>query len=457
MTMTKTADVVCLSKTPIDKKWLRFLEEDEGRFLVVLTEEKGPLPHERVRYVSPGDEQALKKVCWELVFLTFDYEPASDPAFEKLKYLQKGIHLVASSYQERGLDLLSNFMQNAPHLERAKCGASFFGSFQNVPAIICGAGPSLEVAAPYLRTLKEKALFFGGGSSLGTLQKMGLTPHFGAMIDPYPPEERLKQITPFETPTFFQTRAHPKMVEKGEGPLLWMGGSSLDLFDEEKFDGGWNVSTFLTAIACHLGCDPIILVGVDLAQTKERAYAGGLERSEGGELIEVGDGLYSRPDWILAAEWLNSFAKKHPEVSWYSASNGLELKGFSKTPIHTLSFEEEADLQGLVHSILQKEGPAANVLDPKKLRESLSRTSSIIGQLLRLIESLFPNPFEKDGEYIQLKLELDRELAYSRFVSPIWEVWKHVFARNMVGEPTVGLELNKWLFIKGICDDAREI
>ncbi len=168
---------------------------------------------------------------------------------------------------------------------------------------------SLEKAAPYL---KNNALLFAGGTALSSLGKYGLTPHFGGLIDPHPPTGRFFQHKSFEIPLFFQSRVSPDLLKQMRGPLLWIPGSQNDLLTEETFDGGWNVSTFLTAIAQKLGCNPIILVGVDLAQRGEKSYAGDFERPEGGELIWVQDDLYTRRDWLFAADWLADLAAAHP-------------------------------------------------------------------------------------------------------------------------------------------------
>ncbi|NGX38060.1 MAG: hypothetical protein K1000chlam2_01229 [Chlamydiae bacterium] len=467
------ADVLCVYGFPegeLLEELKHWLNEEDARFVVVIEDDEKALmrgsEHERIRLCNGENEEALKQIAWEFVFLTFEYwkVPGNgaknlekmEALFAKMAFLQEGIHLVASDFQHRGIDLLTNFLRNSSCFSNASDGRDLFGAFKGVPAVICGAGASLEMEAPYLRTLKDRALIFAGGTALSSLSQFSIQPHFGALIDPHPPSKRYFENGAHAMPLFFQNRVHPTVLEQAQGPLLWIPGSRNDFLEKEMFDGGWNVSTFQAALACHLGCNPIILVGVDLAQSKDKHYAGDFERPEEGELVPIEGGLFTRRDWIFAADWLSHFAKLHPEVEWINASCGMEIAGFEKKPLHEVSFERQLDLQGEVYSAVLN-------LEKGMQRENFGQSFEKVGELcekmLALLEQIYPNPVEKNGEYALLELEIEKEMAYVRFLRPIWDVWKHVFARQIPKEiPKVyGMGLNQWLFMKGICDDARKI
>lgn len=445
------ADVFCVSKLPQGEfadQIIEWLEEDASRRVIVFETDEScllqtPL-HERIKICCLGGGEALKQVLWEHVFLSFDFaQDFSRDLLEKVEYFQKGIHLVASAYKERGLDLLENIFKNSS-LE-ALDGKGLFGAFRNRPAIILGAGASLEDEIPLLKTLKDSALLFAGGTTLASLEAFSIQPHFGGAVDPYLPPSRM---VPHKGPLFFQSRAHPEVVSKALGPLLKIPGSESDFFEEESFDGGWNVTTFLTALACHMGCTPIVLVGVDLAQTKEKTYAAGLDREEGGELIEVGEGLFTRSDWLMAAKWLSEFANEHPEVEWINASKGLTIQGMEIRSLREVVFEPIEDLKEQVSKAiasLEKKGFSSS-----GLTMSFARAGILCLQILEHIEKIYPKDLESSGEYALLQLELEKEKAFDMFLSKIWDVWKYVFAREVSG---FGYEVNKWLFMKGICDD----
>lgn len=472
------ADVLCVYGIP-DLEFCReieeWLEENSSRTALILEDEEKKLlsyapSHDRIKVISCNSQAALKKAAWEFVFLEFDYakrlgNPSKstqkmEALFAQMSFFQGGIQLVASDYKERGVNLLGNFIKNSRLFSRAQNGRELFGKFIDIPAIICGAGLSLEEEIPLLKSLENEALIFSGGTTLASFARYNLQPHFGGVIDPHPPQSRLFSHQAHETPIFFQARAHPKLMATFQGPLLHIPGNENDFFEEKGFDGGWNVTTFLTALACHMGCDPIILVGVDLAQKKNKTYAGNLHRSEQGELFETKEGLFTRKDWLFAADWLSHFAREHPEVSWINASDGLPILGFEQKSLKDIAFERQFDMTSLVHSQVNQITPGiVSGFSEKALRESFARVRELCVQMISLLERIFPQAPEKNGEYALLELEIEKEIAYIQCLLPVWEVWKPIFAREIPKEfpAAYGIGLNQWLFMKGVCDDAAKI
>ncbi|HSX25929.1 MAG TPA: 6-hydroxymethylpterin diphosphokinase MptE-like protein, partial [Chlamydiales bacterium] len=109
-----------------------------------------------------------------------------------------------------GYQPFQNFVQNLRHLPYSFYANGLKGSFQNVPAIVCGAGPSLQQSMPILRTLENKALLIAGGSTLAALSSQGVMPHFGMAIDPNLEEyRRLRNSFAFHVPLLYSTRVFP--------------------------------------------------------------------------------------------------------------------------------------------------------------------------------------------------------------------------------------------------------
>lgn len=458
-----TCDVLCFSCVPEEEVWSQLLEwlgSEPNRRVVIFDSAAFP-QHPQV--VQCGrDRQAIGELAREYVFLHFDYveqQEGDRSLFSMIEEVVSEVSLCASDFRERGVDRLQNLLRNGRHFPNAYPASGLFGSFNHVPAIICGAGPSLDQAVPYLRLLREKALIFAGGATMTRLSQLGVQLHFSAVIDPHPPRDIDREHGSHETPCFFQSRAHPEKLDPLQGPLLWTPGCEQDFFEEEWFDGGWNVSTYLAAIACHLGCSPIILVGVDLCGDQKQLYSGQLDES--GELLQLPSGSKTKRDWLLAARYLSEFAKKHPEVEWINASDGIEFGGFQTRRLEDVSFESQFDINGMIHAGLAGlESGIMKSFDRQAIRESLSRVSGICGQLMQELEKNFPNVPDRDGEYTILEIEIEREEAYAQFAKPVWDVWRPVLARSIPPElpaKEFGLKLNQWLFIKGMCDDARQV
>ena len=81
-------------------------------------------------------------------------------------------------YLIQGRPYYSNFYKNLFELPKAKPASSLFSKFDKVPAIICGAGPSLEKNLPLLGTLKDRAIIFAGGTAMNALNAQGMLSTF---------------------------------------------------------------------------------------------------------------------------------------------------------------------------------------------------------------------------------------------------------------------------------------
>ena len=194
----------------------------------------------------------------------------------KIAYDAAMKNALVDEYLRFGLSFYVNFYQNMLCLAESHLGTQFFGKFSKVPAIICGAGPSLAKNLPLLGTLLDRALIFAGGSALNVLNAANIQPHFGAGIDPNAMQyERLNSNQSYELPFFYRNRMFHKAFKMIHGPRLYITGSggydTAEYFEkkfkieEEFLDEGHNVVNFCVEIANAMGCDPIIFVGMDLA------------------------------------------------------------------------------------------------------------------------------------------------------------------------------------------------
>jgi hypothetical protein len=201
------------------------------------------------------------------------------------------IQQVQGEYLSFGVNYLINFFSIALSLNKSFIGETLQNSFQNVPAIICGAGPSLKKNAHFLKTLQDKALIFAPGSSITALNHLGIEPHIGGSCDASPIQyERLSEHSCFELPMIFKSRMNHKAFHVMHGPRIYSYGNTqypiLDRFEEKlglkkhALDNGLSMQQHLTNWACFMGCNPIIFVGLDLALTGNQSYAQGVQSNE---------------------------------------------------------------------------------------------------------------------------------------------------------------------------------
>jgi hypothetical protein len=462
-----------------------WLKKGEGRFLIFIEEREEVFLKAKGHSLAKdsqvhlfcfkkGDEEIFQQIAWEFVFLRFAYavldagsSEAAREFFLQMEHYHRGVDLLASDCEDGGLKVLTNAMKNLSALPFSKLGQSLEGKCAGMPAIVCGAGPSLNSAIPLLSALKDRAIIIAGGSSVLALNAQGIAPHIFASIDPQPPYRRFLEQESFEVPFFYQSRFCRDLLQRVHGPLLWMpdGGSypieawlaaECGIF-AERFDAGWTVSNFCTSIAAHLGCSTVIFVGMDFSCGPKEIYASKISGDENRDsLIELEkDKLYSKRDWLMSAEWTVTFARKNPEIQWINASTGgIDLLGIEHKPLSEVAealLLEQWDVEGMVHSLVSG-AQATNVTFEKvsnvrkMVKESFEKSLSLCDALLKVWEKHFPHsPLEK-GEYAVLDHELEQEICNRHFLTPLWSVWKRPILRT--SPHPLGQHLHRLLFLK---------
>ena len=338
----------------------RLLETERGTVLVNdrqvalhLVEREDPIQPA----ISPLIQPYAPFNC--VVSCLVSYSPRFKLWFNSISFfiaLHKG---AGKEYQAHGILIIKNFIENYLDLSRSYLADELFGKFKNVPAIICGAGPSLDNNIDLLATLGDRALIFAGGTALNALNARGVMPHFGLGIDPNPAQfTRILANHAYELPFLYRSRMSHEAFEIVHGDRLYVTGTigyglgewmeqKLGFAQEEVIEEGFNVLNFSLVLAHAMGCNPIICVGIDLAYSRGKPYASGMashpihdfkdhfrtkEISE--ELISKDD-IFGKPvvtlwKWISEAGWYTIFASQHPEMTLINATEGGI--GFDRIP-----------------------------------------------------------------------------------------------------------------------------
>lgn len=393
---------------------------------------------------------------------------------------------IVEEYLKYGAGFFKNFYRNILAMPGASLGTSLFGKFKNVPAIICGAGPSLSKQLPMLESLKDKALIFGGGSSLNALNAAGIVPHFGAGIDPNPTQlERISNSNSKNLPFFFRNRMQHQALQAIQGPKLYIPGSGgydtaewfeteLGIERGEILDEGYNVINFCVEIARAMGCSPIIFAGVDLAYTGMQSYAAGVIADNQVRKNDIlkgsdfdltalkrkdikGNPVYTLWKWISESEWIGQYAEDHPETKFINATEGgLGFPGVPNQSLKGVAAKHLTKKYNFPRRI--KRGIEAGELpkitrrkvlklmrtlqksmetSQKYLEVLLEEVNAMRGKLLKT-DAVDPNFNLLSGRAALFEMDLAEEVAYKY----VLDVFNEVFARITYHE-TQELRLRK--------------
>jgi len=353
-----------------------------------------------------------------------------------------------------GYQPFHNFIQNLKQLPHSFYANQLKGAFKDTPAIVCGAGPSLQKSMDLLKTLENKALLIAGGSTLAALSSQGIMPHFGMAIDPNLEEyRRLRNSFAFEVPLLYSTRVHPGVFQTANGPFGYMrsgiGGISelwieeeLGLLDpllgEELSSETISVTGICVAWAQFLGCNPIILDGIDMAYTGNKRYSSGVveEKDLGLKAIDdeksAADRIIRRKDrsgklvstavrWVMESESISHFAKKHPQTLFLNATDGgIGFKGIDYVPLQdAIKSFKESQLRKKVFDEIQKASMPKNTA---KLIEE--KTLELKESLAKVIEHLLILADQKKGSKALAEMELKEESAFFYLFYDIYQVLK---------------------------------
>ncbi|HOQ01517.1 MAG TPA: DUF115 domain-containing protein [Acetivibrio clariflavus] len=237
-----------------------------------------------------------------------------------------------------------NNIKNLNLIAEASNAAELIGRFKGVPAILVSAGPSLKKNVHLLKELKDKCIIMAAGTAVTVLQDFGITPHFMMGIDAGENEGRIhERVTAKDIYFLYSNQVSPKSLRSYQGPKFLMN-YPMDLYTNEFFKrqniksdfflSGPSVANTCFDVLYKMGCNPIILVGQDLAFTDESTYAnqqpGVLSeriRENKGAYVKVkdiyGNDVYTTPAFLAMKNWFEGyFEKVEQRVEIINATEG---------------------------------------------------------------------------------------------------------------------------------------
>ncbi len=388
-----------------------------------------------------------------------------------------------------------NLFDNLKQLEGAFDTTGLRDRFKGIPAIICGAGPSLKNHIEDLRSLENQALIIAGGSTITALGNLGILPHIGLAIDPNEEEmHRFEANVVQEVPFLFGLRLYPGVFQTLNAPLGYLhtrtAGSAegwvqshFEITKDDMLDAlgqdALSITTLSLALAYVMGCDPIAIAGVDLAYTGLTRYAPGVgtQQTIDPKTLNVpndqfetllkrkdacGNTIYTLVKWVMEAGVFSRFAKKHAKTTFFRiGQEGLPMKNIPVTNLKNFVSQyaqRQYDLRGRLHQVVQtRQFKGITQEKTSSIRQdlgaSLKRMETLCGAMLEEIERakkeehllLFPT-----GKMMGLQMDFEEEMAYSCLFESVGLAFNTITQKERnLPELTVELEMEKWRHLHG--------
>ena len=337
-----------------------------------------------------NNEQGLKNAIRSHFKLAYRFDIISLNSFHRIWPTE---HLKIYSIIKNELNLMStwhlttaktaetHFINTVSQLinnKRLNLMSSITGAFFNIPAIIIGAGPSIDKNFNLLKQIKNRALLISSDSMLPKLYKHGLTPHFTVIGDANPLNYTFfKQIKNHEQLNLLMTmNIFPKVAEfsfnnkyvfmSGSDPLVetLIGKENLN-FNQILSSGNVTTAAFFISTAIF-GCNPVIICGQDCAYSDGKTYAKGTYAEEIEYTINEDGKAFEKTTAQSDGKMINSmttkglFGTKLLTVSnlvaykhWFSETAVL-LKQQRKDIVFINSTEGGAFIDGMEHKRLRE-------------------------------------------------------------------------------------------------------
>lgn len=224
-------------------------------------------------------------------------------------------------------------------------------SAKNKPAIILSAGPSLEKNINLLKECKDKFFIISGGRTLSKLEKINVKPDLCVIIDgdeiSY---DIVKDNIKIDTPLVFCNATNEKIVQEHIGKKIY-DSTGIDFIspiikkNQRGLFGGGSVAHACINTAINIGCNPIILIGQDLAYTNDKVHANFCELTEDKykheEVLEniksendiyvddiYGNKVRTSRSLNMFRENIEKIVKNNPNVKFINATEGgANIKG----------------------------------------------------------------------------------------------------------------------------------
>ncbi len=252
------------------------------------------------------------------------------------------------------------------------------GILPGMPALVIGAGPSLDQSLQHLAGVTDRALVLAAASALKPLASVGVFPHIAFALEAKDESRQFSGVDHSQTLLSAASTGHPNHFQQWSGSMslfhLWPWAAMLAGLGRSLPTGG-HVTSAAFSLAVLWGCDPIVLVGQDLAYTHGRVHASGRpggEDEEQSETMEIpainGGKVRTSPvmlGYLLWYEEAASTLKKSRRCVINATAAGAYLTGFEHKSLAEVLVDlpqRKEELRAVIEGVNRLPCPKASFL-----------------------------------------------------------------------------------------------
>jgi len=282
-----------------------------------------------------------------------------------------------------------------------------YNKFPKVPAIIVGAGPSLEEFLVYAKEneLDKKSLIIACDAALRRLSQEGIRPHIVVRcerkytqifdgVDKEMTKDVFYAAYPWTPPEFFELFDEKFMLFRNNGICKWTA------LEHAEVNGGVSACNAALELAFNLGCENIFLTGIDLCFVGEKSHASGtvlefdLKKSKpkwSKVKTNSGDEATTIPIWHRClCEYVQALVKYQGKragtLVFNTSKNGAEIFGAEYKPWNDLTkyFKREYSLTKLIKDYAKEVGHAEKLAFEKSKARHIEYLKDFLKETQRL-------------------------------------------------------------------------
>jgi hypothetical protein len=453
------AEFLALSKRMTPKDRMLILEHDrqQARRCIAVNLLEGLIRDGKVLLAGGENKAEIKQRFFALLnpklapsIELIDTERASDKAcafyYELLTEAREEARLDvfnAGTLVCRGPLWQFNTLKNLPHIVNNPGIDSLRDAFRGKPALVIGAGPSLNDALPLIRKLANRFVLIATGTALRPLRKQGIRPDIVIAVD------GSHLIRPqFETTCddlYFacSSLVYSDITDRFRG--IFSGGleaSPIDQWINKKMPtrgmlyAGGTVTCSAMYLASLMGCPQVCTVGLDLCfksdgttHASETMYHG---RHLDPEKLVRAKGNYQESvpttqQFKCYIDLVRDFVAKFPQTEFININNGGAcISGMTVAPIEALTeyaaapFNAYNTIQRIHRSFCPRDLEAIRLeLEAageslKNIREKSVRAAQLCGTIVNHLQNPGSDTLERLRPCMQELDELETEIEQAK-------------------------------------------